>query len=94
MKKIKYIVSILVIAILASCDNYDDYNTEQPTIVRFSSIIQPDPPVSPPLNANMLFNNGVTTISRNLGVFVSNLSSTDCYYTSKPKKRISYFYWI
>lgn len=77
MKKIKYIVSILVIAILASCETYDDYNTEQSTIVRFSDIIQPDPPVSPPHNANLFFKDGVITMSRELGVFVSNLSDSD-----------------
>src|SRR5690606_33347864 len=72
MKKLKYIITILVITLVAvACESYDDYDSNRPDYVRFSFIVQPEPPVSPPHNFNIVIAEGETSAQRELEVFSS-----------------------
>ncbi len=72
MKNIKIIITVLTVALFAvSCETYDDYDTNRPDYVRFSFIVQPTPPVTPPLGASMTVTPGQTSVERELEVFSS-----------------------
>lgn len=67
MKKLKFITLILTIALVAvSCETYDDYDTDRPTIVGFAKKSQ---------NVNGVPEGG--TKDQTLDVFVSDVSNTD-----------------
>jgi hypothetical protein len=72
MKNIKIIVTILAVSLIAvSCETYDDFDPIRPDYARFSFIVQPTPPVTPPLTTAMVVAAGQTSVERELEVFTS-----------------------
>lgn len=73
MKKINSILTLLaLLLVISSCETpFNDYDSVRPDYARFSVIVQPTPPVTPPHNANMIVAAGQTTIARELEVFTS-----------------------
>lgn len=66
MKSLKYIVLVLTLAIISGCESYDDYNTDRPTVVGFTT-----------KNKNI---NGIapgTSKSSTIDVYASDVSSQD-----------------
>jgi hypothetical protein len=68
MKNIKYLITILAIAVIAvSCETYDDYDTERSTVIGFTTLVGGPNAVVP----------AGGSLDKQINVFVSDVSSTE-----------------
>jgi hypothetical protein len=68
MKNLKYLITILAVAVIAvSCETYDDYDTERSTVIGFTTLVGGPNAIVP----------AGGSLDKQINVFVSDVSNTE-----------------